>query len=190
MSVLSVSLASSHEFHKKALPSIQLLENLGVEGDCHLGTTVQHRSRLHIKPPPANLRQVHLIHSELFREFEAKNNDGGFHVEPGQLGENITTVGIDLLALSKGTRLHFINDGTELCQDHAVVRVTGLRNPCPQIDKFQKGLRERCLLRDEGRNIVGRKAGIMTVVEFSGKVERGASIIVEAPEKFEDLECV
>lgn len=100
-------------------------------------------------------------------------------------------MGIDLLALSKGTRLHFLNDGTQsLDRDHAIVRVTGLRNPCPQIDKFQKGLKERCLLRDDERNIVGRKAGIMGVVEVGGVIENGASIAIEAPELFEQLECV
>ena len=112
-------------------------------------------------------------------------------MEPGQLGENITTVGIDLLGLSKGTRLHFLNDvEAGLDQDHAVVTVTGLRNPCPQIDKFQKGLRERCLLRDENRNVAGRKAGIMSIVEVSGEVKRGARIVVEEPAEFGVLECV
>ncbi|KAH8601535.1 MOSC domain-containing protein [Bisporella sp. PMI_857] len=190
MSVLSVARSSDHKFHKDPADSINLLEGLGVEGDCHLGVTVQHRSRLHIRPPPPNLRQVHLIHAELFSEFLTPNADGAFKVLPGQLGENITTKGIDLLALSTGTKLHFLNEGKQMGDEHAVVRVCGVRNPCPQIDKFQKGLKERCLVRDRNRNVVGRKAGIMGVVDTGGKVERRARIVVEAPEIFEALECV
>lgn len=198
MSVLSVSLSTTHSFSKMPFPSITLIPNLGVENDCHLGTTVQHRSRLHIRPPPLNLRQIHLIHSELFEEFTKTGE--GYRVEPGQLGENITTQGIDLLRLGKGTRLVFLNEDKEAGdsevkkegkgKEHAVVRITGVRNPCPQIDKFQQGLKERCLLRDGERNIVGRKAGIMGVVEVGGVVERGARIVVEKPEVFEALECV
>lgn len=106
MSVLSVSLSPTHTFSKAPLAHITLPQNLGVEGDCHLGPFVQHRSRLHIRPAPANLRQVHIIHSELFEEFAST-----YEVRPGELGENITTKGVDLLGLGKGTRLIFVNEG-------------------------------------------------------------------------------
>jgi len=110
-------------------------------------------------------------------------------VKPGDLGENITTKEVELLELGSGTRLVFVNGGEE--QDKsAVVRITGLRNPCPQIDKFQKGLKEGCLLRDEERNVVGRKAGVMGVVEVGGVVRVGARILVKCPAVFESLECV
>jgi len=190
MSVLSVSLSSTHKFHKTPVSQINLLANLGVEGDCHNGVTVQHRSRLHIRPPPLNLRQVHLIHSELFTEFEAQQDGKEFHVEPGQLGENISTFGIDLLALSTSTLLHFLNERVEMQDEHAVVKLTGVRNPCPQIDAFQEGLKERCLLRDGERKIVGRKAGVMGIVEAGGLVQKGARIVVEQPDNFVVLECV
>lgn len=186
MSVLSVSLSETHAFHKHPVPSITLLANLGVEGDCHLGTTVQHLSRIKADPTKPNLRQVHLIHSELFVEFL----ESGFQVFPGQLGENITTVGVDLLALSAGTLLHFLNDGSELSDAHAVVKLTGLRNPCPQIDKFQNGLKEVCLLRDENWNIVGRKAGVMGVVEKPGIIEKGARIVAEESAVYVKMEQV
>jgi MOSC domain-containing protein YiiM len=210
--ILSVSLSITHAFSKTPLPSITLLENLGVEGDCHAGVNVQHRSRLHIQPAPPNLRQVHLIQSELFAEFEKDGNGKKYVVRPGELGENITTRGLDLLALGRGTRLHFLNPRmgqreeanergeerwwkgkgkvNEMEGDHAIVRVTGLRNPCLQISKFQAGLQERCLVRNAGREIVERKAGIMSVVEVGGVVMKGARIAVEAPEKHEALPCV
>lgn len=185
MSVLSVSLSTSHEFQKHPVSSIKLLED-GIEGDCHRGTTVQHRSRLHIRPSPPNLRQVHLMHSELFEEFL----DAGYSVSPGQLGENVTTLGVDLLALGRGTLLHFLCNGKELTDDHAVVRLAGLRNPCRQIDKFQSGLREKCLLRDGDRNVMGRKAGVMGTVEATGIIETGAIIVVDAPSEFVSMDCV
>jgi MOSC domain-containing protein YiiM len=170
--------------------SITLLVNLGVEGDAHCGVTVQHRSRLHIKPPPPNLRQVHLIQSDLFREFEQEQDVKLYTVQPGDLGENITTEGLDLLALGEGTRLHFVNPDSKGESEHPIVRVTGLRNPCSQISNFQKGLQERCLVRDAGRNIVERKAGIMSVVEVGGIVMKGAKIMAEMPEIYEALSCV
>jgi MOSC domain-containing protein YiiM len=193
MSVLSVAVSSTHVFSKSPRDSIRLLAGLGVEGDCHAGVTVQHRSRLHIKPPPANLRQVHLIHSELFEEVQKPDAAGVTHaVQPGDLGENITTAGLDILGMSEGTLLHFVDSGTDLSMDvdHAIVRVTGLRNPCPQIQKFQKGLQERCILRDADRMIVGRKAGIMAVVVAGGEIKKGAKIIVQEPESSKALVCV
>ena len=195
MSVLSVSLSTTHRFSKPAQASITLIANVGVKGDCHSGQTVQHRSRLHIQPAPPNLRQVHLIHSELLHEFRVPDQPGRtpYVVTPGQLGENITTAGIDLLALSAGTKLHFLPAGTTAISstgEHPVVTVTGLRNPCLQIDHFQKGLKERCVVRDGTRSVVARKAGIMGVVDLGGVVVPGQCIIIEHPETFVPLECV
>lgn len=195
--VRAVCKSSKHNFSKELTKSITLIEGLGVEGDCHKGKTVQHRSRLHIRPPPQNLRQVHLMHSELFADLaEHSKNGKRFSVRPGDLGENITTEGVDLLRLSEGTKLHFLNpadkrvDVDMFNHRHPVVRVTGLRNPCPQIQKFQDGLQEMCLVRDADRNIVQRKAGIMSVVERGGEVHEGARIIVEEPELYVPLGCV
>ena len=126
--VVAVSIRAGHHFSKTPSPSIRLLRGLGVAGDAHMGETVKHRSRVAKDPTQPNLRQVHLIHAELFEEMRAK----GFAVAPGDLGENITTSGIDLLALPTGTRLHF--------GESAVVEITGLRNPCIQIDHLQNGL--------------------------------------------------
>ena len=164
--VIAVHRSSSHSFSKFAEESITLVEGLGVSGDAHSGRTVKHRSRVARDPSPPNLRQVHLLHAELFDELMA----GGFAVWPGDLGENITTRGIDLLALSTGTRLRI---------GGAVVEVTGLRNPCSQIDRFQQGLMAAVLDRDvEGRLV--RKAGVMGVVVVGGEVRPGDPIHVEA----------
>jgi len=183
--VLSVSLSPTHVFSKQPTSSINLIAGLGVEGDCHLGTTVQHRSRLHIRPVPANLRQVHLVQNEIL---------GQFHVKPCDIGENITTVGIDLLALGQGTKLHFLPMGSQgdirTADAHPVVVITGLRNPCPQIEKFKKGLQEKFVVRDAQRNIIGRKAGVMSTVEVGGQVQPGMKIVVEEPATFVNLECV
>lgn len=185
MSVLSVSLSKCHDFSKEPTSSIVLIKGLGVEGDCHAGTKVQHRSRLHINPPPANLRQVHLIQYEILKQYDLK---------PSDVGENITTHGIDLPALSKGTKLHFLPAGSSsdwrAAGAHPVVVITGLRNPCPQIEKFRKGLQEKFIVRDTNRNIVGRKAGIMSVVETGGKIDKGMKLVVEKPATFTALECV
>jgi len=131
------------------------------------------------------------MQSELFNEFKKEGADGKkYDVKPADLGENITTQGLDLLGMGVGTKLHFVNPGEDEKGEHAVVRVTGLRNPCPQISKFRDGLQERCLVRGEGKEIVGRKAGIMSVVEIGGVVMRGAKIVVERPEKYVELPCV
>lgn len=185
MSVHALARSKTHDFTKKTHKSLNLITGLGVEGDCHAGEHVQHRSRLQIRPKPPNLRQVHLITLEML-EYVG--------VSPGQLGENVTTSGIDLLALGRGDLLHFVSEGKEDKYDeekgHAVVRVTGLRNPCHQIEKFQKGLQEQFIVRDETRKIVGRLAGIMGVVEAGGPVKVGMSIVVEPVEVYEELECV
>jgi MOSC domain-containing protein YiiM len=147
---------------------IRLIAGLGVEDDAHMGETVKHRSRVRRDPTQPNLRQVHLIHSELHDELRA----AGFEVGEGQMGENVTTRGIDLLALPVGTRLRL---GAE-----AVVEVTGLRNPCQQLDGIQQGMMEATLDRDAHGNLV-RKAGIMGIVLVGGEILPGDPIEAELP---------
>ncbi|MFE9703151.1 MOSC domain-containing protein [Streptomyces sp. NPDC005930] len=166
--VTAVSSNGTYSFTKPNRDSIRLLAGLGVEGDVHAGVTVKHRSRIAQDPTQPNLRQVHLIHEELFAEVGAE----GFEVAPGDLGENITTRGIDLLGLPTGTLLRV--------GDEAVLEVTGLRNPCLQIDNFQDGLLKRVVGRDEAGNIV-RKAGIMSIVKQGGTVRPGDTITTELP---------
>lgn len=166
--VTAVSSNAEYTFTKPNRDSITLLAGLGVEGDVHAGVTVKHRSRIAQDPTRPNLRQVHLMHEELFGEVLAE----GFTVEPGELGENVTTSGIDLLALPVGTLLRI--------GDEAVVEVTGLRNPCLQIDAFQDGLLKQVVGRDAAGNVV-RKAGIMSVVREGGVVRPGDRIEAELP---------
>jgi MOSC domain-containing protein YiiM len=167
-SVLAVSLRHGHHFSKTPSLSIRLLKGLGVAGDAHMGETVKHRSRVRKDPTQPNLRQVHLIHAELFDELRGK----GFSVRPGDLGENVTTSGIDLLALPTGARLHI---GAT-----AVVEVTGLRNPCIQIDGFQKGLMAATLDKDATGDLI-RRAGVMSIVLAEGDVRPGDAVRVELP---------
>ncbi len=174
-SVVAVCRSSIHGFRKTPRAAIELRAGLGVEADAHSGSTVQHLSRVARDPSQPNLRQVHLIASELFAELEAQ----GFQVEPGELGENITTRGIDLLGLSRGTRLR-IGAST-------VLEVTGLRNPCAQIDAFQPGLLGAVLDRDSAGRLI-RKAGIMSIVLTDGSVKPEDPIVVEEPgTEFEPL---
>jgi MOSC domain-containing protein YiiM len=173
-----VALSPTHTFSKQRRPEIRLLAGLGVEGDAHLGVTVKHRSRVAADPTQPNLRQIHLIHAELFDELSHK----GFTVAVGEMGENVTTSGIDLLNLPRRTLLHL---GRE-----AVVEVTGLRNPCKQLDDFLPGLMRAVLDRDADGGLV-RKAGIMGVVRAGGWVRPGDPIHVEVPpEPHEKLERV
>ncbi|MEV8565327.1 MOSC domain-containing protein [Streptomyces sp. NPDC051322] len=167
--VTTVSSNGEYTFTKPNRESITLLVGLGVEGDVHAGVTVKHRSRVAKDPTQPNLRQVHLIHEELFEETLGE----GFDLAPGQLGENVTTRGIDLLGLPTGTLLRL--------GDSAVVKVTGLRNPCLQIDNFQQGLLKQMVGRDDAGNIV-RKAGIMSVVVAGGVVRPGDPILAELPD--------
>jgi MOSC domain-containing protein YiiM len=167
--VVAVSTDSSHRFSKPVVAEIVLVQGWGVEGDSHAGKTVQHRSRVARDPSQPNLRQVHLIHAELFDEVA----ESGFNVAPGQLGENITTRGIDLLGLPTGTLLHL---GETAC-----VRVTGLRNPCQQINDFEPGLLREVLGRTED-GTVERKGGVMAVVVAGGIVRQGDRVGVELPE--------
>lgn len=158
-----------HRFSKTTMDVVHLMAGLGVADDAHAGVTVQHLSRVAADPTAPNLRQVHLLHAELFDELET----GGFTVRAGQLGENITTLGIDLLRLPRGTRLHI--------GPSAVIEVTGLRNPCRQINHFMPGLLNAVVRRADDGSLV-RKAGIMGVVTVSGKVTRDDGIEVELPE--------
>lgn len=166
--VVAVSADAAHRFCKPVQKSIRLLNGLGVEGDAHLGVTVQHRSRVAKDPTQPNLRQVHLIHEELLDELNA----AGFDLAPGTIGENITTRGIDLLALPRGTRLYI--------GDSAIVEVTGLRDPCRQLNDYRPGLMAAVLGRDEHGNLV-RKAGIMGVVRAAGEVRAADRIRIELP---------
>lgn len=166
--VVAVCSSSVHSFSKPPLAAIRLLEGLGVEGDAHHGRMVKHRSRVAADPTQPNLRQVHLIHSELFDELRV----AGFDVSPGQMGENITTRGVDLLALPTGTLLR--------CGEEAVVEVTGLRTPCAQLDALRPGLMAAVLDRDESGRVI-RKAGIMGVVRAGGVVRPGDVVTVEIP---------
>lgn len=167
--VTAVSLSPRHAFSKPNALGIRLVAGLGVEGDAHAGVTVKHRSRVRRDPTQPNLRQVHLVHSELFDQLR----DKGFAIVPGDIGENVTTRGIDLLALPTGTRLRL--------GEAAVVEVTGLRNPCVQLDGFQKGLMAATLDKDADSNLV-RKAGIMGIVLAGGEVRPGDAIAIELPE--------
>ncbi|MFM9863390.1 MAG: MOSC domain-containing protein [Micropepsaceae bacterium] len=164
--VIAVALSPKHTMSKPSRDRIRLIEGHGVEGDAHMGTTVKHRSRVRVDPTAPNLRQVHLIHAELFDELHGQ----GFEIVPGQMGENITTRGIDLLALPRGTRLHI---------GSAVVEVTGLRNPCTQLDGIQPGLMEAVLERTPSGLV--RKAGIMAIVIAGGEVATGSMIRVTRP---------
>lgn len=166
--VTAVSRSGTHTMSKPNEDHIRLIEGLGVEGDAHLGATVKHRSRAAKDPTVPNLRQVHLIHAELIDELRAQ----GFELVPGEMGENVTTRGVDLLGLPTGTRLRL--------GDAAVVEVTGLRNPCRQLNGLHKGLMAATLDRDAEGNLV-RKAGVMGVVIAGGEVRPGDGIAVDLP---------
>lgn len=168
--VVAVSRSADYTFSKLNQGSIRLLAGLGVEGDVHSGKKVKHRARVKQNPNQSNLRQVHFIHAELHDELRAQ----GFKVSPGRMGENITTRGIDLLNLPRGAHLHL---GKE-----AIVEVTGLRNPCEQLDEFQDGLLKACVAKDAEGNII-RKAGIMSIVLVGGEVFPDDPIRIEFPPK-------
>ncbi|AHG65936.1 MOSC domain-containing protein [Advenella mimigardefordensis] len=166
--VRTVAKDDSHRFSKTITSEIYMVAGLGVQGDAHSGVTVQHRSRVAVDPKQPNLRQVHLIQAELFDEL----NSHGFNVAPADLGENISTEGIDLLSLPRNTLLNIGSD--------VLLQVTGLRNPCVQIDRFQTGLLKAVLHRQPDGGLV-RKAGIMTVVITGGVVRAGDPIAVQLP---------
>lgn len=166
--VAAVASDGAHRFSKPTATRIRLIEGLGVEGDAHAGVTVKHRSRVARDPSQPNLRQVHLIHRELLDEL----NSQGFPIVPGMLGENVTTVGLDLVRLPRGTRLHL--------GPSALVELTGLRNPCVQIENFHEGLLSAVLERDAGGR-VHRKAGVMAIVLAGGDITPGDTVRVELP---------
>lgn len=166
--VVAVSRRPDHYISKETVDAIRLLAGRGVEGDVHCGPEVQHLSRVRRDPTQPNLRQVHLIHEELHGELR----DQGFEVAPGEMGENVTTRGLDLLALPAGTRLRL---GSE-----AVVEVTGLRDPCKQLNGLAPGLMKAVLDRDEDGKVI-RKTGIMSIVLEDGEVRPGDPIEVELP---------
>lgn len=166
--VVSVHRSEGHAFSKEPCDQVELLAGLGVAGDTHLGAQVQHRSRVKADPTQPNLRQVHLMHSELFTNVKA----AGFEVAPGDLGENITTSGIDLLSLPVGTVLRI--------GEQSLLACTGLRNPCGQIESFQAGLLKQLVFRDSD-GVTQRLGGIMAVVVLGGVVRPGDEIIASLP---------
>jgi MOSC domain-containing protein YiiM len=166
--IVSVSRSATHSFSKQPCDSINILAGLGVEGDAHAGVTVKHRYLVRKNPNAPNLCQVHLLQAELFEELHTK----GIEIAPGEMGENVTTEGLDLLSLPLGTKLHL---GPE-----AMVEVTGLRTPCTQMDKLRSGLMKACLDREADGSLV-RKAGIMGIVLLGGVVSTGDAIGVELP---------
>jgi MOSC domain-containing protein YiiM len=168
--VVAVSCDTSHRFSKPNRPAIRLIAGFGVEGDAHAGAAVMHRNLAKSDPAMPNLRQVHLIQAELHDELK----DNGFVVKPGDLGENVTTRGVDLLGLPTATLLHL--------GPSAVVEVTGVRTPCAQIDRFQKGLKRAMIVKGPGRT-VSFKTGIMGIVRASGDVKCDDAVVAELPAK-------
>ena len=166
--VVSVHASPTHSMSKPEVDSITLVAGIGVDGDTHAGVTVQHRSRVAKDPTQPNLRQVHLVGAELHDELAARDLD----VAAGAMGENICTHGVDLLALPTGSLLHL--------GPHAVVEVTGLRNPCGQLNGVRSGLRAAVLDHDESGRVV-RRAGVMGIVTIGGIVRRGDTIVVATP---------
>ena len=164
--VIAVARDGAHRFSKPVTDQVELVEGIGVRGDAHSGPTVQHLSLVRRDPTATNLRQVHLMHRELFDEL----SHAGYRVGPGQMGENITTEGIDLLGLPQGTRLHLGGS--------AVVRVTGLRSPCAQLNGLAPGLLKQLVFVGADGRVV-RKTGVMGVVEAGGVVRAGDQIVVE-----------
>jgi len=166
--VLAVHRAAQHRFSKTSCKSVTIIEGLGVEGDAHAGETVKHRSRVEVDPSQPNLRQVHLIHAELFDEMAAH----GFKIKPGDLGENITTQGVDLLSLGRGARLSI--------GESVVLEVTGLRNPCRQIEAYVPGLLKHLAVKTS-QGIV-RKSGIMTIALAAGRITPSDTIAITPPD--------
>ena len=164
--VVSVNSSPLHEFSKSPQSEIRLVEGVGVEGDAHAGPTVQHLYPKAKNPDRPNLRQVHLIHEELFEVLAQK----GFRVGPGELGENITTRGINLLHLPEGTVLTI---------GKAMIRLTGLRSPCYQIDRFQPGLMNHLIEDARNRRFL---CGVMGTVESGGAVRPGDAISMTLPQ--------
>jgi MOSC domain-containing protein YiiM len=162
--VLAVSVDGKHRFSKMSRLSITLTSGHGIEGDAHSGPFVRHRYLARRDPKAPNLRQVHLIPSELFDALRTS----GFDVCPGDLGENIATVGLNLESLPLGTMLHLGASAT--------LELTGLRTPCVLIDRFKSGLKDR--LQDGGPRF---RAGVMAIVTEGGEVSCGDRIRAVLP---------
>ena len=176
--VIALARDDQHRVSKQPVERLRLIAGLGVKGDAHAGLTMQHRSRWVKQRTVPNLRQVHLIHAELFEELA----DRGFAISPAQMGENVTTRGIDLLALSAGTRLRLGDD--------AVIELTGLRNPCFKLNGIAAGLMDAVLEKGPGKSLI-RKAGVMAIVVVSGDVVVGDCLEqISKPERFEPLKAV
>ena len=176
--VIGLARDDLHRVSKQPCDRIRLVAGLGIEGDAHAGLTMQHRSRWVKQRAVPNLRQVHVIHAELFEELAAK----GFAIAPARMGENVTTSGIDLLGLSTGTRLKL--------GDAAVIELTGLRNPCFKLNALAPGLMDAVLEKEPGKTLI-RKAGVMAVVVTSGEVNIGDAIAIsESPTEFVPLVAV
>ncbi len=168
--VLALSISPTHTLSKQNQSEIEIVAGFGVKGDAHMGEKVKHRSRVRQNPNQPNLRQVHLIHSELFEELEI----AGFDINPGDMGENITTANLDILALPRDTILSI---GKEV-----KLLITGLRNPCDQLNGIEKGLMDAVISKDDQGQLI-RKAGIMSVVLSGGIIKKGDMILVEYPNK-------
>ena len=166
--VIALHRSAVHNFSKQPETSLNLLQGLGIEGDAHMGATVKHLSRVAADPNQPNLRQVHLLHAEMIDEICGK----GFSIKPGDVGENITTHGIDLINLPRHTRLHV---GSSV-----ILSVTGLRNPCAQLDNFQAGLTQAFLGKTSDGKLI-RKSGVMAIVLEGGAIHQGDEIRVEMP---------
>ncbi|CAM5572528.1 MOSC domain-containing protein [Streptomyces atroolivaceus] len=167
--VTTVSSNGTYSFSKPNRESVTLVAGLGVEGDVHAGGTIRHQFRMTYEPDLPNLRQVHLMHEELFDELALK----GYDVAPGQLGENITTRDVDLLGLPTGALLHL--------GDEAVVEVTGLRNPCAKINDFRQGLLGEVFALDPVSGDFTFRSGIMAVVRHGGTVRPRDAVGIELP---------
>ena len=167
--VMAVSLAAQHGFAKQPQACIRLLAGEGVEGDAHRGTTVQHLYQVRRDPSKPNLCQVHLFAAEKLGELAA----AGYPLGPGEIGENVLTCGVDLLALPRGTRVRL---GAQ-----AVVEITGLRTPCSQIDGYRTGLQKLLWGPRDAKGKRERRAGVMAVVVTGGEVLPGDPLVVELP---------
>ncbi|WP_439545238.1 MOSC domain-containing protein [Sandarakinorhabdus sp.] len=168
--VAALSRSPVHGFSKQPVQAIKLIAGIGIAGDAHAGVTVKHRSRVAVDPAQPNLRQVSLLSLELIADYAA----AGFEIAPGQLGENVTTAGIDLHALPRGTKLQFGRTAT--------IELTGLRNPCVQIENFRPGLLSKVVKKGAGGEIA-RRAGVMAIVISGGDVAVGDAVAVLLPPK-------
>jgi MOSC domain-containing protein YiiM len=166
--VTSVSLNPLHTFSKRPVPEIRILAHHGVEGDAHAGEKVQHLYRVRKNPNAPNLCQVHLIAEEFLEELRTQN----FPIEPGQLGENIIVRSLDLCSLSVGATLRLGSD--------ALIEITGLRDPCNQLNTLRPGLMKACLARSLDGTLI-RKAGVMAIALVSGSVRPGDPIHLTLP---------